>query len=92
MGDDGFLHGLAQVLPQVPAVRALRRLWRATGGCLGVGAGPVAGNDPDFGVGTQPRGEGVGVATGQHVDRPVPILVEQDGAVDLPAFDREVVD
>src|SRR5689334_5810928 len=41
LGDDGLLHGLGQVVPQMPAVSNLYRGRRARAGTVGIGAGPV---------------------------------------------------
>jgi hypothetical protein len=81
---DGLVDRLAQVVPDVPAIRDLGSLRRPGAGAVGVGAGPVPAHDLDAGVGAQPVGDRVGVAAGQHVDRPVGAHVEHDGAVHMP--------
>jgi hypothetical protein len=61
---DGPFDGLAEVVPQVPAVGDLDRLGCAADGAGGIGSGPVAADDLDAGVGSQPGGQGVGGRSG----------------------------
>ena len=91
-GDDGFLYRVAQVLPQVKAVRDLDGIRCALAGALGVGAGPVPADDLYAGVVAQPLGEGFGLAVFQHVDGPVRVHVDQDGGVGMAFSFREVID
>ena len=54
---------------------------RVAGGTVGVVAGPVLADDRDAGMAGQPRGERVGVAVGQQVDRPAGEESRSHGAV-----------
>jgi hypothetical protein len=86
------LDGLAEVVPEMPAVGDLDRLRCAAGGAIGVGAGPVPADDADTGMAGQPFGQGVGGAVGQQVDCPVGGQVNQHGAVVVAPAQGEVVD
>jgi hypothetical protein len=43
-------------------------------------------------VGIQPGAEGLRGPLRQHVDRPAGLDVDQDGAVDVPLAQREIID
>ena len=76
----------------MPAVRDLHRLRRADASRLGIGAGSVAAHHLHVGVLGEPVRDGVCCAVGQHVQRPVRLDVNDDGAVHVPATEREIVD
>jgi hypothetical protein len=92
IGNDDFLDGLAEVVPQVPPVGDLDRVGCCFADGFGVGARPVPAHDLYSGVGLQPRGHGLFGAVGQYVNGPARGDVDEDGGVDVPAPDREVVD
>jgi hypothetical protein len=77
----GLLGRLAQVLPQVEPVGNLDRLRGPGAYAVGIRAGPVPAYRLDLGVLTQPGGEGVGLAVGQHVHRLAGAHVDQDRVV-----------
>jgi hypothetical protein len=56
------------------------------------GAGPVPADHPGAWVGLQPVRQRAGVPASQHVDRPPCPGVDQDGPVDMPAAQREIID
>ncbi|MDQ1013483.1 hypothetical protein QFZ43_000032 [Streptomyces afghaniensis] len=91
VGGDGLLHRGGQVLPEVEAVGDLDGLRCGCGGSIGVGAGAVAADDLDAGMGLQPRGQGGGVAFGQQVEDLVGLGVDHDGSVDVAATHGEIV-
>jgi hypothetical protein len=88
---DGLLHVLGQVVPQVPAVGDLDRLRRGLPGGLGIGAGAAPADHLGSRMVAQPLGEGGGLPIGKQVHRAVGGHVDQDGAVDMAASQREVV-
>jgi len=91
VGCDILLHMLTQVVPQVPAVSDLRRLWRSAGRRL-LGYGPVAADDLDLGPVTQPSGERFGFSAWEKMQRPVAFGVEEHSAVAMPTTEHEVID
>ena len=72
-------------------VSHLDRIRGSLPGAFGVGAGPVPADDLHAWVVAQPLGEGVSLAVGQHVDRPVRVHVDQDRGVGMAAPFREVI-
>jgi hypothetical protein len=89
---DFLRRGFAQQMPQVPAVPALHRVrQRGTDG-LSVGTRAVSGDDLDPGVLAEPFLDDIGGASFQDIDAPAGLGVNQDGRVDEPAAQREVVD
>ncbi len=91
MGGHALVDRLAQVFPQVEAVRDLHRAGYGGMGGLGVGAGPVPAHDLHAWVVAQPGGEGVGRAVGKDVDAAAGLHVQQDRGVDVAAFEGEVI-
>jgi len=69
--------GIAEVAQQVPAVRHLDRIRRALAHAVRVGAGPVARDDLDPGVLTEPPGQGFALPVGQQVHEPIALQVDQ---------------
>ena len=92
MPDDLGLEMLAQVVPQVPAVRDLHRLGCSGPGSIRVGPATVPADDLGSGMGLQPLAEGVALAVRQQVDRPMGVHIDQDSSVDTPAAQGKVVD
>jgi hypothetical protein len=60
-----LVHGVGQVVEQVPAVRHVDRVGCAVAGSVGVAAGAVAADHLGTGMGAQPVGEGVAEAIRQ---------------------------
>jgi hypothetical protein len=89
---DGLLHGLAQVVPQVPAVRHLQGLRGRGSGGFGVGAAPVAAHHLDLGVSRQPCRHRLRVAALDHLDRPPCLKIYQDRRVDVAPAQGEIID
>ena len=89
---DRLLRVLAQVVPQVPAVRDLDSERRAGRSAIGICAGPVPADDFRAGTGLQPLLQRGGLAVGQQVDDLARLGVGHHGAIDLPLAQREVVD
>lgn len=58
----------AHVQEVMPSISDRKHNWRASGECLGVLGGPVAGDDLDAGIATQPVGDGHSRTVGQQVD------------------------
>ena len=88
---DGLHCVFAQVVPQMPAVRDLDRVWRAVRGSQRVGAGPVPADHLHAGVLPQPPGEGAGLPVVEHVDGLAGIHVDQQGRIRVPASFREII-
>ncbi len=76
---------IAKVAQQVPAIRDLDRVRRTLPHAVRVGAGPVARDNLDARVLTQPPGQGVGLAVGQQVDHRVALQIDEDRAVAMTA-------
>ncbi|UVS79425.1 hypothetical protein Actkin_03173 [Actinokineospora sp. UTMC 2448] len=89
-GHDAFC-GLAEVVPQMPAIGDLDRLGRTTSGSVGIGARAVTTDDTDTGMPRQPRGHGVRRSVRQQIDRPVGAHVDEHGAVVVSAAEGEIV-
>src|SRR6202050_3562324 len=91
MSCDFLRLGPAPQMPQVPAVPALHRVrQRGTAG-LAVGARAVTGDDLRPGVLAEPALDDIGSASFQDIDAPAGLGVNQDGRVDEPAAQREIV-
>ena len=73
--------GIAGIAQQMPPVRDLEGVRRPTRHPLGIGAGAVAHDDGDAGVGGQPRRQCVGAAVRQPVDDAPAFEVAQDRSV-----------
>ena len=82
MSCDFLRGGLAQQVPQVPAVPALDRVRQRRADGLAVGPRPVAGDDLDAGVPAEPVLDDIGGAAFQDVDAPAGLGVDEDGRVD----------
>ena len=91
MSCDFLRRGFAQQVPQVPAVPALHRVRQRGTDCLSVGTRAVSGDDLDPGVLAEPFLDDIGGASFQDVDAPAGLGVNQDGRVDEPAAQREIV-
>jgi hypothetical protein len=89
VGGDRLLHVLAQVVPQVPTVGDLDRVRRGLAGSLGVGASAVPADHQGSRMVPQPAREGAGLPISKQIHRLVGGHVHQDGAVDMPAPQRE---
>ena len=91
MRGDGLLGVLAQVVPQVPAVRDLDGERSAGGGAVAVRRRPVSADDLRAGAGLQPVLQRGGLTVGQQVDDLPGLGVGDHGAVDVALAQREVV-
>ncbi|WSU65580.1 hypothetical protein OG596_08835 [Streptomyces sp. NBC_01102] len=89
---DGLLHGLGEVVPQVPGVGDLDGLRGGFPGGFRVGGGAVPADDLDLGVVGQPAGHRCGLAAGQHVDGPAGLQVDKQRGVGVSLEQGEVVD
>ena len=75
----------------MPAVRDLHRVRRPVARALGVGARAVAADHLHAGMPAQPLGEGAGLPVREEIHRTVAVHVDQHGAVDVTASEREVI-
>jgi hypothetical protein len=91
MAGNGPLDGFARVVQQMPPVGDLDGQRRARSCALGVTAGPVPADDLCARVGIQPGTEGFRGPLGQHIDRTAGLDAGQDGPVDVPPAQREVI-
>ncbi|MCW2874628.1 MAG: hypothetical protein JWL99_5948 [Streptomyces oryziradicis] len=69
VADDRFLHGFNQVVPDVPAVRAMHRLRRSDASGFGEGRRPIPADDLDARMLGEPSGHRCRRPVGQHIDR-----------------------
>ena len=92
MAGDSLAGVLGEVMPQVPPVRDLDRARGARAGAFRICAGPVTADHTGARVGGQPVRQRACLPAGQHVDRPPGGGVDQDGPVDMPAAQREMID
>ena len=92
MRGDFLPDGLAEAVPQVPAVADLDRAGQRLADRLAVGARAVAAHDLDPGMVPQPLLGDVGGAARDDVDAPAGLGVDEHGRVDQAAAQREVVD
>jgi hypothetical protein len=60
MAVESVAHGIPEIAQQVEAIGNLDRLRSPDSNAVGIGAGPVAGDDLDAGMGLQPGGDGLG--------------------------------
>jgi hypothetical protein len=58
---------------------------------IGIGPGPVTGDNLDTRVLAQPSRQGLGLPIRQQVDHPVALQVDQDGAVAVTTAPRPVI-
>jgi hypothetical protein len=86
-----LVHGLTQVVPQVPSVGDLDRVGRAVPTTLGVGTRPIPTDHVGAGMRLEPRGERGRLAVSEQVDRTPVGHVDQDRAVVMPPPEREIV-
>ena len=84
--------GLAEAVPQVPAVTDLDCRWQCPADRLAVSARAVTAHDLDAGMVPQPLLGDVGGAAGDDVDTPAGLGVDEHGRVDQAAAQREVID
>jgi hypothetical protein len=82
--------GLAETVPQVPAVADLDRAGQRLADRLAVSARAVAADDLDAGMVLQPFLSDLGGAAGDDVDAAAGLGVDEHGRVDLAAAQREV--
>jgi hypothetical protein len=84
--------GLAEAVPQVPAVADLHRRGKRPADGLAVSSRPVAAHDLYAGMVPQPLLGDVGGAAGDDVDAAASPGVDEHGGVDAAAAQREVGD
>lgn len=77
--------GGAGILHQVPAIRDLRGLWAAFGGCLNVSGAAVTRDDRDGGLLGQPLLQRCRLTIRQEVDDAVPLQVADNRAIAVTA-------
>jgi len=85
------LHGIAQVAKQMPAIRNLNRLGRASARALREVASAVAANDANRGMRLQPGCEGLSFGIGQHIDGLVAFQIHDQGTIGAPFTHRPVI-
>jgi hypothetical protein len=90
MAGDCPLHRLGEIMEQVPPVRDLDGERRAAGRALGIAAARSR-QITSTPAGCPATTRGLRGSPRQHVDRPAGLDVDQDGAVDMPAAQREVI-
>ena len=66
MAVESVAHGIAEIAQQVEPVGNLDRLRSPGANAVGIGAGPVAGDDLDAGMRLQPGGDGLGLRSGSR--------------------------
>jgi hypothetical protein len=86
------LEGVGGVAQQMKTIGDLDRLGSALADAVGIGTGPVTGNDLDTGMLFQPRRQRLGLPVGQQVERAFPLQVADDRAVMLSTAEGEVID
>ena len=91
MRGDFLPDGLAEAVPQVPAVADLHRVRQCLADGLAVGARPVPAHDLDSRVVPQPLLRDISGAALDDIDAPAGLGVDEDGRVDQAASQREVV-
>jgi hypothetical protein len=84
--------GLAEEVPQVPAVTDLDRSGQRPPGSLAIGTRPVTAHDRDPGVRAQPLLSGVRGPARDDIDTPTRFHIDENSRVDEAAAEREVVD
>lgn len=91
MGTDLLAYRFAQAVPQMPAITNLDRVRERVADGLGIGRRAIPAHDLYAGMGTQPGGQGLGLAVGQHVHALIRLDVDQDRGVGVALTQREVV-
>nr|WP_247002662.1 hypothetical protein [Aromatoleum buckelii] len=86
------LQGVAQIAHKVPRVSQLDGGGGNTMGCLGIGTGPVPGNDLDAGMVAKPGGQRIRFPVCEQLDRTSRFQIDDDGAVPVAARQRSVTD
>src|SRR5689334_10049991 len=86
------LQGLAQITKKMPPICHLRGVWCTLAHRIGIGAGPVTGDELDPTMAPQPARERAGLAVGQQVDGPVALQIDQYGSVVMAAPPCPVID
>src|ERR1017187_949061 len=89
---DGAFDCFGEVVQQVPAVGDLDGERCSAGSTFGVAAAAVPADHLDARAGIEPGAEGLRGPLGEHVHRPPLLDVDQDGAVNMAAAQREVID
>ena len=92
MRRDFLPDGLAEAVPQVPAVADLDRAGQRLADGLAVGARAVTAHDLDPWMAPQPLLGELSGAAGDDVDAPAGLGVDEHRRVDQAAAQREVVD
>ena len=85
------LYGRAQVAQQVPTIRDLDGVGRALARAVRIGAGAVARDHLDAGVGAQPGRERLGPPVGQQIHDPVALEVDEHRPVAVAAAPRPII-
>ena len=91
MPGDGPFDGVGEVVQQVPAVGDLDGERGTASSAFGVAAAAVPADHLHAGARIEPGAEGLRGPLRQHVHRPPGLDVCQDGAVDMPAAQREII-
>ena len=91
MAWDRLLDRLAEVVPQVPTIGHLDRTGCSGGGALRVRASSITADHLHAGVLLQPVAKGLRLPIGEEVDGLAADHVDEHGAVDAAATEREVV-
>jgi hypothetical protein len=90
---ESVAHGIAEIAQQVEPVGDLDCLRSPGPNAVGIGAGPVTGDDLDAGMRLQPGGDRLGLAIGQEVDGAIGALqIHDQGAVALATAPGPVID
>ncbi len=89
---DGPFDCFGEVVQQVPAVGDLDGERCAAGSAFGIAAAAVPADHLDARAGIEPGAEGLRGPLGEHIHRPPVLDVHQDGAVNMAAAQREVID
>src|SRR5205823_8821704 len=85
------LYGFSQIDENVEAVSNLDRRWCSSTSALGIRTGPIAADDLDPSLRSQPLGERVGCAVGQQVDRSMTLVIDQHRAIGAALLPRPVI-
>ena len=83
---------IAEVAQKMPAIHDLDRGWSAGPHTVGVGPGPVTGNDLHARMRLQPRRNRLRVAVGEQVDGAIAFQIDNDRAVALALAPGPIVD
>jgi hypothetical protein len=88
-----LLHGIAQIAHEMKAVGDLPRLRRTAAHAVGIGSVPIATDDPNRGMGLQPRGYRISRADREHINHVTPLQIDENRAeMLLSLLPRPVVD